>query len=167
MKDLVSPHILIIGNPYTTINNLKGILDEAALDNIRNAVTTEVRLLYQLGLDHYSFAKSIDHKHWRQKVSRLYYAAYNIRRAVQLQDTGKYSTDVSDHKEIDNLPSSLNQRTIHGSVLKQLRDDRNLADYSHLGKEEDLFATTKELEQKVEDFLADSKYYLNKAGITV
>ena len=165
MKNLISSHVLLIGNPYTTINNLKGILDEVALENIKKAVVLEVRLLFELGIDHYSFAKSVDRKYWRQKVSRLYYAAYNIRRAVQLQDNGKYSTDVSDHKDIDNLPSGLNQRTIHGAVLKQLRDDRNLADYSHLGKEEDLFATTKELEQKVEEFLTDSKNYLKDAGI--
>ncbi|MDD5335315.1 MAG: hypothetical protein PHS32_16405 [Rhodoferax sp.] len=165
MKNLVSPHVLLIGNPYTTINNLKGILDDIALENIKKAVILEIQLLFQLGMDHYSFAKNIDQKYWRQKVSRLYYAAYNIRRAIQLQDSGKYSTDVSDHKDIDNLPPSLNQRTIHGSMLRQLRDDRNLADYSHLGQEGDLFATTKELEQKVDEFLIDCRNYLKKAGI--
>ena len=167
MKNLVSPHVLLIGNPYITINNLKEVLDETALERIKDAVKHEVRLLFQLGLEHFVFAKSIDRKHWRQKVSRLYYAAYNIRRAIQLQDSGKYSTDVSDHKDIDNLPTSLNQRTIHGSMLKQLRDDRNLADYSHSGREEDLFATTLELEAKVEEFLADCKDYFKKAGLTL
>lgn len=167
MKNLIPPHILIIGNTYTTINNLKNILDEAALEKIQNAVNHEIRLLFQLGLDHYIFAKSIDHTFWRQKVSRLYYAAYNARRAIQLRDIGKYSTDVSDHKDIENLPASFNQRIVHGSMLKQLRDDRNLADYSHAGQVKDLFATTLEFELKVEDFLGDCRDYLKKAGITL
>jgi len=167
MKNLISPHVLLIGNPYSAINNLQGILVEAELEKIRIAVKKEVRLLYSLGQDHFQFAKSISHNTWRQKVSRLYYAAYNTRRAIQLQDSGKYSTDVSDHKEIDNLPQNLNRRTIHGSMLKQLRDDRNLADYSHLGKAEDLFTTTQELEEMVEGFIEDCKSYLIAAGITL
>lgn len=167
MKNLISPHVLLIGNPYSAINNLQGVLAEAELEKIRAAVKKEVRLLYFLGQDHFQFAKSISHTVWRQKVSRLYYAAYNTRRAVQLQDSGKYSTDVSDHKEIENLPQNLNQRTIHGSMLKQLRDDRNLADYSHLGKAEDLFAPTQELEEMVENFLSDCKNYLIAAGINL
>jgi hypothetical protein len=167
MKNLISPHILLIGNPYSTITNLKGILIEEELEKIRIAVKKEVQLLYILGQDHFQFAKSISHAVWRQKVSRLYYAAYNTRRAVQLQDSGEYSTDVSDHKDIDNLPQNLNKKTIHGSMLKQLRDDRNLADYSHLGRAEDLFATTQELEEMVEDFLGDCKSYLIAAGINL
>jgi hypothetical protein len=167
MKNLIPPHVLLIGNPYTTISNLKDILDDEAIEKIRNAFANEVRLLFNLGLDHFVFAKSIDRKNWRHKVSRLYYAAYNVRRAVQLQDCGKYSTDVSDHKDIDNLPNSLNQRTVHGGMLKQLRDDRNLADYSHSGQEIDLFATTIDLEEKVDVFIADCKDYLKKAGLVI
>lgn len=167
MKNLIPPHVLLIGNPYTTIRNLTDILDDEAIAKIRNAVTNEVRLLFNLGQDHFVFAKSIDHKNWRHKVSRLYYAAYNVRRAVQLQDSGKYSTDVSDHKDIENLPNTLNQRTVHGGMLKQLRDDRNLADYSHSGQEVDLFATTRELEVKVEAFIIDCKDYLKKAGLVI
>ena len=167
MKNLISPHVLLIGNPYNTINNLKGILEEGELDKIKVAVRIEIRLLMQLSNEHYSFAKSIDRLHWRHKVSRLYYAAYNARRSVQLQDSGKYSTDVSDHKEVDVLPASLNQRTIHGSMLKQLRDDRNLADYSHLGREDDLFASTSDLEIMVETFLIDCSDYLRNAGVTL
>lgn len=167
MKNLISPHVLLIGNPYSAINNLQGILVEEELEKIRVAVRKEVKLLYLLGQDHFQFAQSISHTFWRQKVSRLYYAAYNTRRSVQLQDSGKYSTDVSDHKDIDNLPQNLNKKTIHGSMLKQLRDDRNLADYSHLGKAEDLFATTQELEEMVENFLTDCKTYLITAGISL
>jgi hypothetical protein len=167
VKNLISPHVLLIGNPYSAINNLQGILVETELEKIRIAVRREVQLLYSLGQDHFQFAKSISHAIWRQKVSRLYYAAYNTRRAVQLQDSGKYSTDVSDHKEIESLPQNLNKRAIHGSMLKQLRDDRNLADYSHLGREQDLFATTQDLEKMVEEFLGDCRSYLIAAGISL
>jgi hypothetical protein len=157
----------LIGNPYSAINNLQGILIEDEIEKIRVAVKKEVQLLFALGQDHLQFAKSINHSIWRQKVSRLYYAAYNTRRSVQLQDSGKYSTDVSDHKEIDNLPNNINNRTIHGSMLKQLRDDRNLADYSHHGKADDLFVTTQELEEQVEQFINDCKVYLIAAGVNL
>lgn len=167
MKNLISPHVLLIGNPYSAINNLQGILVERELEKIRIAVRKEVQLLYSLGQEHFDFAKSISHTIWRQKVSRLYYAAYNTRRAVQLQDSGKYSTDVSDHKEIDTLPQNINNRTIHGSMLKQLREDRNLADYSHHGKVADLFTTTQDLEEIVKNFLDDCKSYLITAGIAL
>jgi hypothetical protein len=167
MKKLIPPHVLLIGNPYSAIINLAHILSESELNKIKLAVQEEVRLLYLLGQNHYNFAISINHEEWRQKVSRLYYAAYNTKRAIQLQDSGKYSTDVSDHKDIDSLPQNLNQKTIHGSMLKQLRDDRNLADYSHTGRANDLFVTTEELERKVDSFLTDCKTYLTTAGINL
>lgn len=167
MKNHISPHVLLIGNPYSTINNLQGILIENEIEKIKSAVKKEVQLLYLLGQDHFHFAKSINHSIWRQKVSRLYYAAYNTRRSVQLQDSGKYSTDVSDHKDIDNLPQNISNRIIHGSMLKKLRDDRNLADYSQNGNVDDLFATTQELEEQVEQFINDCRTYLTASGISL
>jgi uncharacterized protein (UPF0332 family) len=167
MKNLISPHILLIGNPYSAINNLQGTLSSDEINKIRVAIQKEVKLLFELGQSHFNFAKNIDHKEWRQKVSRLYYAAYNARRAVQLQDSGKYSTDVSDHKEINNLPENLENKAIYGELLKKLRDDRNLADYSHIGKATDLFNSTQDFEDQVEKFLIDCKKYLSNAGVHI
>lgn len=57
-------------------------------------------------------------------------------RAIQLYHSGSYNT--SDHKNIHDLTQSLNNVETYKNKLKQLREDRNLADYDHSASEDDL-----------------------------
>ena len=165
MKGLREPHFLLIGNPYTVIKNLDGIIAPIEIEKIKKAVLKESKLLFELSNSHFEFAKKINFNEWRQRSSRFYYAAYNSKRAISLCSTGKFATDVSDHKEIDALPGNLINKDVHSGILKQLRDDRNLADYSHLGKVEHLLIDQTDIEELVNNFLNDCKNYLTEAGV--
>lgn len=164
MKGLKEPHFLLIGNPYTTIRNLNGIISENEIQNIQNAILNESKLIFSLAVSHFNFAKTIQISEWRQRSSRFYYAAYNAKRSISLCSNGKFATDVSDHKDIDTLPDNLNNKATHSAILKQLRDDRNLADYSHLGEVDHLLIDTNDIEGVVNDFIVDCKKYLTDAG---
>lgn len=165
-KGFTEPHVLLASsNPQKLINNLKGILTDVELQKIQNAVNTDIKGLFSLGISHHSFAQKIEKLEWRQRVSRLYYAAYNIKRAIQLSDSGVYSTDSSDHQKIDDLPNSLTNAATYKSKLKNMRDDRNLADYSHLGTESDLLIKPDDMQLLVSDFIKDSEKFLSDKGI--
>lgn len=167
-KGLTEPHVLLAaGNLNKLIRNLAGIISDVEIEKIQSAVNNEVAALFQLGLTHYDFAISLDKVQWRQRVSRLYYAAYNVKRAVQLCDNGVYSTDSSDHQKIDQLPDSLPNAATYRVKLKNMRDDRNLADYSHLGKEADLLIKPEDMQRAVADFIADSKSYLRARSVAL
>lgn len=168
MGKLAEPHVLLAsGNPNRLLKNLGHILSEVELDKIRRAVDHEVFGLYQLGMSHYYFASSIGKSEWRQKISRLYYAAYNVKRAIQLKDSGVYSTDSSDHQRIDELPKNLENAATYKGKLKNLRDDRNLADYSHVANEGDLLIKVADSEALVDDFITDAKKLLEDQGIVL
>ncbi|GAB5098420.1 hypothetical protein YK56LOC_41370 [Caballeronia sp. HLA56] len=126
------------------IRNLTGILDESELAKIRREIDANVVGLFNLGETHFRFAVLIAATEWRQKVSRFYYAAYNMRRAVALKFDGSYTTDSSDHHKVDVIPDVLENHGLYRVKLKNLRDDRNLADYSHLANETDLLLSVAE-----------------------
>lgn len=167
MKGLTEPHFLLAGNPYTLINNLKEILNEQEISKIQNAILNESKLIFELAENHFNFASGINPTEWRQRVSRFYYAAYNSKRAVSLCANGKFATDVSDHKDINILPDNLKNKATHAAILKQLRDDRNLADYSHLGTVDHLLIDMADIEGIVGNFLQDCKTYLKDSGVTL
>ncbi|MFZ6642928.1 hypothetical protein ACO0LL_24630 [Undibacterium sp. TC4M20W] len=167
-KGLIEPHIFIASaNPAKLIRNLSGILTEAELDKIRTAVNDEAKGLFALGYSHFVFAKSVDRANWRQKISRLYYAAYNIRRAISIVDGGIFSTDSSDHQKVNELPQMLNNVSIYSLKLKNLREDRNLADYSHLAIESNLLISQDNAQSTLEEFVEDAKAFLAQKGIHV
>lgn len=116
------------------IKNLAGILDKPELEKIRNEINSNVIGLYRLGESHFAFAKSIKAGEWRQKISRLYYAAYNVKRAVSLKHDGSYTTDSTDHQKVDLLPETLVKHALYKVKLKNFRDDRNLADYTAISR---------------------------------
>ncbi|MDU8339480.1 hypothetical protein RX909_29100, partial [Pseudomonas syringae pv. actinidiae] len=94
---LVEPHILLAStNPQKLIKNLSHILSPDQLQLIELEINNNVRSLYTLGEAHYEFAIKVNKKDWRQIVSRLYYAAYNFKRALSLRSDGAYSTDSAD-----------------------------------------------------------------------
>lgn len=167
-KGLSEPHVLLASsNPQKIIKNLAGILNTSELAKIQNAVDENVVGLFKLGETHLIFALKLEKHEWRQRISRLYYAAYNVKRAVQLKHNGCFSTDVTDHQKVDELPDDLPNASIYKSKLKSLRDDRNLADYSHLAKENDLLDKPDAAQAFVESFVSDAKTLLTSKGIVL
>jgi hypothetical protein len=88
----------------------------------------------------FSFAARQNNRWWRQKISRLYYGAYNVSRAVRLCVSGEFSDDSTDHKRIGDLPADFPNQALYKNRLNSLRDDRNLCDYDHTARAADLAA---------------------------
>ena len=106
-----SPHLLRIGvNPRKIKENLVGVVDVTAIRAIEAAICANALQLYVLGRGHYDFAIRQNGRAWRQKVSRLYYAAFNVSRAVRLCVSGDYSTELGEHKKIESLPDDFPNR---------------------------------------------------------
>src|SRR4051812_41081540 len=102
---LKEPSILLAAsNCQRLLRNVEYVLDAAAIKVLQREIDRNVVSLFQLGDGHLRFAKTIPAVEWRQKISRLYYAAYNVRRAVALHFGGHYSTDSTDHKNVGELP---------------------------------------------------------------
>lgn len=157
-RGLKEPHVLLAsGNPKKLIRNLALILSPIELRKIQEEVDRNAVSLYMLGVSHYSFAMAIGLSEWRQSISRLYYAAYNVKRAVSLTCEGLFSMDSGDHMKIDSLPDGFDNIGTYKSRLKSLRDDRNLSDYSHLAVESDLLYGVSDSRILVSDFLQDAK----------
>ncbi len=130
-------------------------------------VDRNVAQLFALGEDHHSFAVAITNaEHWRQKISRLYYGAYNVRRAINLKNNGSYSTDSSDHKDIEQIPEIANRES-HISNLRNLREDRNLADYHHLATVADLIIMPDDAVSFTTQFIVDCRQFLRGKGLSV
>lgn len=165
-RGLREPHLFNAGpNPLKLVKNLEGLINAAALDSIRQEIDRNVALLFQLGVSHYNFACGIARNEWRQRISRYYYGAYNIRRAVALKNSGLFSTESSDHKAIDQIPSEIPNSSAFKVRLGNLRDDRNLADYSHLAVVENLLVTPDEWESFVCDFMSSARDYLQSQNV--
>ena len=165
-KGLREPHLLLASsNPMGLMRNLKGLIDDAQIAQIDGSVSLECRRLYELASSHRSFADQIDPSEWRQKVSRFYYAAYNCRRAVLLRFDGSFSTDASDHQKVDQIPDVIANSATFSRRLKDLREDRNLADYSHTAVEADLLVSVADAQVIVSEFFEASKVYLADKGV--
>ena len=65
------------------------------------------------------------------------------------------------------MPDSLNNAAMHRQKLKDLRDDRNLADYSHMAAATDLLISVNQCEGVVADFWSDVRTYLQAKGVEV
>ena len=163
-----SPHILLASSNVRKLqSNLKTVVDFNAQSAIEVAVASNVRQLFSLGKLHFSFAIKQTNRNWRQKVSRLYYGAYNISRAVRLCVDGEYSTDLSDHKKIDSLPIDFPDHNTYANKLRTLREDRNLSDYDHTASIKDLISHPKNSTELVEKFMTDARNYLGGRGVII
>jgi hypothetical protein len=163
-----SPHLLRAGaNVRKLKDNLANVVDAAAISAIEVEICTNVAQLYALGRSHYHFAVRQNNRSWRQKISRLYYAAYNVSRAIRLCVTGEYSTDSSDHKKIDTIPDDFPNKSKYANRLAVLRDDRNLCDYDHTATLPDLVVGVNDAVELVEQFLKDAQSYLKRRGVSV
>jgi uncharacterized protein (UPF0332 family) len=165
-RGLSPPNILLAAtNPLQMIQNLKHLLEEEEIAKLTADIDRNVTLLFTLGRDHITFAIGIENKHWRQKISRLYYAVYNFRRALMLKHSGHFSTDSSDHKSVNELPNQIDNRESHIVSLKNLREDRNLSDYSHLAKQADLVISPDDALTFAKQFEVDCRKYLTDRGV--
>jgi hypothetical protein len=167
-RGLNPPHLLLASsNPMKMIQNLNHLLEQQELAKLTAELDRNAAQLFALGESHYRFAIGItDAQHWRQKISRLYYGAYNVRRAVYLKHNGSYSTDSSDHKDIDQMPDITNRES-HISNLRNLREDRNLADYNHLATVADLVIAPDDAGSFATQFIADCRQFLMDKGLIV
>ena len=159
--------LLKLGNPRMVKKNLAAILQEDALAAIESEIERNVTDLYRLGLQHYRFAVSQPPQRWRQKVSRLYYAAYSVSRSVRLYVSGEYSTESGDHKNVGKLPDDFPNKARFSNQLSVLREDRNTADYDHISQARDLVISPSNATLLVKEFLTDVKSYFQGRGLTV
>jgi hypothetical protein len=165
---LKTPHLLNASSNCRKLHlNLHGIVDQAALDAIESAIKANVVGLFRLGASHYDFARTAPVKEWRQRVSRFYYAAYNLTRCVRLDLDGEFHEDVTDHKKVAVLPDAFPNRATYEHRLGLLRKDRNLCDYDHTGEEADLMNTVSDTETLVGELMGDAARYLKSRGIVV
>jgi hypothetical protein len=166
LPKIPAPHFSnFSSNPLTVIENLQGVLTAGELQKIRNEVRKNCKGLFDLGSSHFAFACTIPVGEWRQRISRLYYAAYNVRRAVGLEFDGSFSQDSSDHKKIEAVPDDFPDVASYNIQFKNLRDDRNLADYSHLAVEGNLVQTADAYQQLVTQFIEHARAYLVGRGV--
>ena len=163
-----SPHLLLAAaNVRRLHNNLANVLDTSALAAIENEIRLNVAQLYTLGRHHFLFAKRQGSRDWRQIISRLYYGAYNVSRAVRLCVQGEYSCDTGDHKKIEVLPEDFPDRNTYANRLGVMREDRNLCDYDHAAARRDLVYDLEDSGVIVEKFLHDARKYLRHRGVKI
>ena len=164
---LKEPNILLASaNCQKLIRNLRHILSVREIKKLQDEVDQNVIGLLSLGFHHLQFARDVPAGQWRQKISRLYYAALNTKRGVALSRSGRYSTDVTDHQKIGELPDDFPQSSTYATRLQNLRDDRNLADYSHVADESDLVVSIADAELLVEAFYEDATHYVKERGVS-
>ena len=165
---LKEPSILLASaNCHKLIRNLRHILSVREIRKLQDEVNRNVAGLLRLGFHHLQFARAVPAGQWRQKISRLYYAALNTKRGVALSYSGKYFTDVTDHQTIGELPEQFPRSSTYGTRLQNLRHDRNLADYSHVADESDLVISIPDAQCLVEAFYEDAKHYVTERGVSL
>ena len=161
-------------NVQKMLRNISYILDTNAQNAIREEINKQVFELFKLGESHCLFAVKIKSLRgfdeeivWRQRISRLYYGIYNVRRAIMLACEGTYSTSSDDHQKVENLPDGMNNVAMYKRRIRDLRADRNLADYDHLASIDKLTQTPDDAEILVLEFIKDARNFLNERGILV
>jgi len=160
------PHILrAADNPRKMLENIKHLITSECYESILGEIRKNVVDLFKLGADHYGFAKTVGRNNWRQRISRLYYGIYNVRRSVQLDYSGIYRTDTSDHQEVGDLPNGFPNTQTYSRRLVDLREDRNLADYDHSAELTDLILTPSEATELAKGFIDDSRSFLSNRGV--
>jgi hypothetical protein len=167
-RSFASSHLLAASNnPLRLISSLQHLIDANEIEKLHAELHSVTARLFKLGHSHYDFAIGLSQSDWRQQVSRLYYGAYNAKRAVALINSGHYSTDSSDHQRTDDLPGAMANKSSHQNKLKSLREDRNLCDYSFSASVTDLVLSPHDATAFCRDFLQDCKAFLIQKGVQV
>ena len=164
-----SPHLLHAGhNPRHIKENLRGVVDDNAVDAIEAAIRQNVKELYVLARRDFTFACRLNAVHWRHCVSRLYYAAFCAARAVKLEVDGEYSASVAEHGNVwKSLPRKFPDRDRFANRLAVLRNDRNICDYDHTARARDLIIGRADSRALVDDFLKSVKEFLIARGLAL
>jgi hypothetical protein len=162
------PHILLLNKNVAELRKqLVGILSARSVRALDAEIKVNVIQLFKLGDEHYRFASTLHNLHWRQIISRSYYAAYNISKAVRLMVNGSYSKETKDHENVGQLPDDFPNKNTYANRLRILRDDRNLCDYDHTATEGDLAFPVADYLKLVDDFIIDTRKYLKSRRIKV
>jgi hypothetical protein len=156
-----SPHILLLTKNVGELKReLASVLSKKSARAFDAEVKENVAQLFALGVHHFEFARSTPAVHWRQVVSRAYYGAYGVSRAVRLAVAGHYSREVKDHDKVGDLPDGFPDQNTYANRLRLLRDDRNLCDYDHTAAEADLALTVPDTLALVGALFAHARAYL-------
>ena len=156
-----TPHILLLNkNVIELRRELGSILSKRSAAAFDQHVRDNVVQLFNLGLNHFNFARVQQSTNWRQIVSRCYYGAYNVSKAIRLAVNGQYSKETKDHEKIGELPDDFPEKSTYANRLRLLRDDRNLCDYDHTTAEADLGMSSSEAIALVDRFVAHARPYL-------
>ena len=162
------PHLLLLNKNVVELRKqLAGVLSAKSARAFDAEIIGNVVQLFRLGEEHYRFASSIHGSHWRQIVSRSYYAAYNVSKAIRLTVSGHYSQEVKDHEKVGSLPDDFPNRNTYANKLGLLRDDRNLCDYDHTVTPADLSSTVADTLKLVGDLVIDARKYLKTRKVRV
>jgi hypothetical protein len=153
------------GNPNKIVTAYSGVIDTAGIESIKDQAKLHTAAMYKLGVVHYRFATSLTRPHWRQKISRLYYAGYNASKSIRYDSDGDHSTDVKDHAKVGSLPDGFPNKATYENELKSLRDDRNSCDYDHIIKAPDLLQSTTHYQALISGFLRDAHDHLSARGV--
>lgn len=156
-----SPHILLLNKNVAELKReLAHVLTKKSSMAFDAAVKENVVQLFGLGEHHFEFAKALPALHWRQVVSRSYYGAYSVSKAVRLAVRGQYSQEVKDHEKVGELPDDFADKSTYANRLRLLRDDRNLCDYDHTAVEPDLGISAADTLTLVGNFVLHARAYL-------
>jgi len=79
--------------------------------------------------------------------------------------SGIYKTDSSDHKNLHKIPDDFSNRETRIARLRDLREDRNSADYDHLANEGSLILMVPDSVSFAREFLNDANGYLSAKGL--
>ena len=154
-------------NLSKVISCLDAVLEPEEIQKIREELYRNVRLVLRLSEGHLRFAhasRTQGSGGWRQVVSRGYYCCYCASRAIRLGKTGVFSTEVEDHKKIGDLPTAFPDRAKWADILTKFRADRNLSDYDHTAKKDELEYSADQYLNYADDFLKNVKAYLRSEG---
>lgn len=156
-----SPHILLLNKNVVDLRRELGhILSKKSTAAFDAEVKENIVQLFSLGLHHFDFAKALGPVNWRQIVSRSYYGAYSVSKAVRLAVNGQYSREVKDHEKVGDLPDDFPDKNTYANRLRLLRDDRNLCDYDHTVVEADLGMTSTDALALVGGLVSHARGYL-------
>jgi hypothetical protein len=162
------PHILLLNKNVGELKRqLADVLGVRGTRAFEREVQRNVAQLFALGEEHFAFAQRLRPRHWRQIVSRTYYGAYLLSKALRLAVGGHYSSEVRDHEKIGELPDDFPERNTYSNRLRLLRDDRNLSDYDHTVREVDLALPRADAQRLVQDFISHARVYLNGRNFRV
>lgn len=163
----MNPGLLSAGNHQKIIASYSGFLEAVEIEKIRAEARRHTKLMYCLGVEHFVFAKKIAKRQWRQRISRLYYASYNVSKSVRFDNDGNFSTESKDHSKVGSLPAGFPNHAMYENELKNLREDRNSCDYDHLAKLDDLLKSPADYETMVLEFIRHAHDHLSSRGNTL